>query len=439
MTLGGGTFTNYNKAFPGAYVNTITLGRSVSLYGERGYVAAPMALSWGDSERNIVVTSDDFIERAMELFGYTYTAPELRNVRELLKGAGTAIIPRLDKGGTKAENDFFTAKYAGERGNELKTVIQPNIMSTDTETFYDIMTYFGTRKVAEQIGIRTGTELAENPYAVPKAGAGLDITAGAQFTGGVNGTVTAEDHQEALNRLDSSFFNVLACGTDDIEVRAMYIEYTIHKNDNEGIKFQTVVHRSTVDNKYIISVENNTTPELVYWVAGMCSGVSIGQSLTNVPYNGEYEVSFGNMGVAYRIDDFERFIKEGRFAFYSDNETPTILMDINTKTTVTDAENEWFKDNQTVRIAQQSAQDKARIFNKLFLGKVPNDEEGRLSLWNELTKYNKDFLQGTYRAITNYRANDTNVFYIDKKKVGVDEHLELVNAMEQVFIVTVFI
>ena len=439
MTLGGGIFTDYNKTFPGAYVNTITRGPNVSLYGERGYVAAPMALSWGDNTKSIVVAATEFTERARELFGYDPKAPELRNVRELLKGAKTAIIPRLDKGGVKAANAYFTAAHAGTRGNALKTVIQPNVLSTETETFYDVLTYLDTRLVARQNGVRTGAELVANAYAVPKENAELQVTAGTPFTNGTNGTVTAESHQEALNRLDSAFFNVLVCSAADPDVKAMYEEHTIVKNDNQGVKFQTVVHRYAVDNKYIISVENNDTPELVYWVGGRSSGVSIGQSLTNAPYNGEYTVSFSASGVDYDADDYKRFIKEGRFAFYSDNETPTIVMDINTKTTVTAEENEWFKDNQTVRISQQSAQDKARIFNNLFLGKVPNDDEGRLSLWNEITKYNKDFLQDTYRAITNYLANDTEVYYISKKQVGIEENLELVNAMEQLFIVTVFI
>jgi len=439
MTLGGGTFTDYKKVFPGAYVNTITLGQSISLYGERGFAACPMALSWGSSIKNIVVTAEEFKERSMELFGYPYAAPELRYIRELLKGAKTAIIPRLDRGGTKAENTYFTALYEGERGNELNTVIQPNIMSTETEIFYDVLTYFGTRLVFRQNGIKTGEELAANAYAVPKEGVTLDLTAGTPFEGGTNGTVTAENHQTALNALDSSYFNVLVCGSSETDIKALYIEHTDIKNDDQGIKFQTVVHRYAVDNKYIISVENNNTPELCYWVGGKCAGVPIGMSLTNQLYDGELTVLFDDTGVKYDNTDYKRFIAEGRFVLYSDNETPTILVDINSKVTVTDEENEWFKDNQTVRISQQSAMDKARIFNTLFLGKVPNDDAGRLSLWNEFTKYNKDFLQDTYRAITEYRANDTNVFYIDKKKVGCDEHLTLVNAMEQLFMVTVFI
>ena len=439
MTLGGGTFTSYNKIFPGAYVNTITLGQNLNLFGERGYVAAPMALSWGASDGYITVTADDFPQDALRLFGFTAKAPELADVRELLKGASTVLVPRLDTGGLKAENTFFTALCAGERGNALKTVIQLNASATETDLIYDVITYFDTVIVGRQAGVRSMADVRANQYAEPKADAVLAETAGTPFTGGTDGTVTIGDHLEALNRLDAAYFNVLVCASSEAEIKAMYEEFTVDKNTNQGIKFQTVCHRYAVDNKYIISVENNSTPELCYWVGGKSAGVPIGMSLTNQPYDGALTVAFDDEGMSYIHDDYSRFIEEGRFALYNDGGTPRIIMDINSKTTVTDAENEWFKDNQTVRIMQQSAEDKARIFNTLFLGRVPNDEAGRLSLWNRFTSYNSDFLQSTNRAITNYSANDTEVFYIDKKVVGCREALETVNAMEKLFITTVFI
>ena len=436
MTLGGGTFTDYNKPFAGAYVNTVTVSRNTSLYGERGYVAAPMALSWGNNEEIITLNKSDFYETAWTKLGYQFYDAEMLYIREMLKFAKSVQVARLNRGGEKAENGIFIANCAGTRGNDLITVVTLHENATEEEPVYNVDTYLGTTLVDRQQNVRSIADLAKNDFATPKTDATLYVTAGIAFTGGTDGAITVEGHQIALGKLENCYFNTLVCASADENVKSLYFEFTKRLNENVGMKFQTVAHRfANSDSELLISVENNVNPDLVYWVGGACAGIAINESLTNKPYNGELNVVCDD----YRISDYENFVEQGKFAFYLDAGKPTVLSDINTLTSFTNEKNEWFKENQTVRIASQSSMDKARIFNTLFLGKVPNDEAGRLSLWNQLTTYNSEFLQNKWRAIDFYDTADTQVYYIDKKKVGVTEQLNLVNAMEQVYITTVFI
>jgi hypothetical protein len=62
--------------------------------------------------------------------------------------------------------------------------------------------------------------------------------------------------------------------------------------DEIGVKFQCVIHKyTTADYEGVVSVENNTGTEMVYWVGGALAGCAINKSLTNRKYNGEYTVN----------------------------------------------------------------------------------------------------------------------------------------------------
>ena len=74
------------------------------------------------------------------------------------------------------------------------------------------------------------------------------------------------------------------------------------------------------------------------------------------------------------------------------------------------------------------------IFNTQFLGKIPNDDSGRASLWNELVKYHER-LQGI-RAIENFSSSNITVQAGDtKRSVVVNEAITPINCMTQLYMV----
>lgn len=124
MALGGGTFVTQNKILPGSYINFVSAARASANVSDRGYAAIPMALDWGPEGEVITVTSEEFIKNSMKYFGHSYTADEIKNLREVFCNASTLYTYRLNGGGDKAANDFGTAKYSGALGNTIATVIE---------------------------------------------------------------------------------------------------------------------------------------------------------------------------------------------------------------------------------------------------------------------------------------------------------------------------
>ena len=200
------------------------------------------------------------------------------------------------------------------------------------------------------------------------------------LSGGTNGTVENADYQTFLDKIESFSFNALGCPSDDNLIKSLFAAFTERMRDEVGIKFQCVVHRHTVpDYEGVISVENNTTPELVYWVTGASAGCAVNASNTNKVYDGEYTVD-----TIYTQRQLETALQEGKFMFHKVNDVVRVLEDVNTFISFTDAKNVDFSSNQTMRVLDQIGNDIANLFNTKYLGKVPNDAAGRISLWNDI-------------------------------------------------------
>ncbi|MFR6380692.1 MAG: phage tail sheath C-terminal domain-containing protein [Evtepia sp.] len=95
-----------------------------------------------------------------------------------------------------------------------------------------------------------------------------------------------------------------------------------------------------------------------------------------------------------------------------------------------------FSSNQTIRVLDQIANDIAVLFGKKYIGKVPNDAAGRISLWNDIVKHHQQ-LQ-SIRAIENFSGDDVTVEQGDTKAVVVTDQITPVNAMAQLYM-TVYV
>lgn len=434
MALGGGTFQTQNKVLPGTYQNFISAARAFSNLSSRGYVALPIILDWGPDAEVFTVTQEELQVNARKIFGYDYTDVKLKGIRDVFKNATTAFIYKLANAAVAATNTFATAKYKGVRGNDLKIVISANV---DEPTKFDVQTYLGTALVDEQIAVATAADLVANDYVTFKSAATLVATAGTALTAGSNGdALTGAIHQEALDAFESYGFNTLACLSAETDVKSLYVEYTKRLRDQVGAKFQLVGYTlGTADHEGVIDVVTKATEAdegIVYWTVGAQSGVAVNASTLNKVYNGEYTPDLTNSKTQLQLNNL---INTGKFAFHKVGSDIRVLDDINTFTSFTTDKSEDFASNQTIRVLDQIAIDTATIFNTRFLGKVPNDKSGRVSLWNELVKQRKE-LQ-TIRAIQEFKADELTIEQGNlKKSVVVNEVVEPIVAMSQLYITT---
>ena len=81
MALGGGTFTTQNKILPGSYINFVSVTSANPTLSDRGMVAMPLELNWGEDNKVFTVTQEDFQKNSLKIFGYEYTADELKGLK----------------------------------------------------------------------------------------------------------------------------------------------------------------------------------------------------------------------------------------------------------------------------------------------------------------------------------------------------------------------
>ncbi len=429
MALGGGSFTTQNKVLPGAYINFVSAVSANATLSDRGIATMPLELDWGPENEVFTVTGEDFKKKTEEIFGYSYNSEKLKGLRDLFRNARILYAYRINSGGAKAANEYATAKYSGVRGNDLKIVIQE---SADNDMMFDVSTYLETTRIDLQT-VQSATELADNAFVTFKTDSELIITAAAPLTGGTNGVINGTAYQMYADCIESYTYNTMGIVTTDEKVKKLFIAFNKRLRDELGIKFQLVIHKEPADYMGVINIKNKVTDvdcseaSLVYWVTGIECGCPVNKSCQNKQYDGEFSID-----TKLTQTDLVNAIKNGEFVLHNVNSDVRVLSDINSMVTTTETCGDVFKDNQTIRVIDQLANDDAVLFNTKYLGAVPNDESGRISLWSDLVKIRTELQE--IGAIENFSDSDVTIEQGESKKaVVVTSAVEIVNAMDKFY------
>lgn len=239
------------------------------------------------------------------------------------------------------------------------------------------------------------------------------------------------------NALESYDFNVL-CAYETINQNDLYITAIKSWRDDLGKKCQLVAYNTfTSDHEGVINVMSKVSDEgapdyaLVAWVAGAQAGCAINQSCTNMLYDGEYTVVTDKTQTM-----LETAINSGHFVFHNVYGEVRVLEDINSLVTTDADKGEDFKSNQTIRVIDQIANDIAKLFNTKYLGKIPNNASGRVSLWADIVSHHRQLEE--IQAIENFDSTLVTVEQGNtKKSVVVNDVINVVNAMSQLYMTVV--
>ncbi len=432
MALGGGTFLVQNKELPGTYINFVSAASASATLSDRGIATMPLEMDWGVSGEIFEVTNEDFQKNSTEIFGYEYTSDKLKGLRDLFLNTRVFYGHRLNGNGKKAANALAEALYSGIRGNDLKVVVQIN---ADNDALFDVKTILGTAVVDEQT-VSKAEELVCNKFVKWKSDVVLEASAGIPLSGGENGEVSGADHQMYLGRVESYTFNVMGAAVTDDTTKSLYMAFNKRLRDEMGVKFQLVLYDyAKADYPGVISVNNKvldvgwSEAALVYWVTGATAGCAVNKSNQNKKYDGDFTVD-----TPYTQSQLKDAIKAGKFTFHMVGADIRVLEDINTMVTTSDTQGDIFKDNQTIRVIDQIGNDIAVLFNTKYLGVVPNDAAGRISLWSDIVKHHEQLQE--IRAIENFSDADVTVEQgSTKKSVVVTDLVTVVNAMSKLYMV----
>jgi len=249
-----------------------------------------------------------------------------------------------------------------------------------------------------------------------------------------------ESHTVAnvITALEAYEFNVLCAYTDDAEDIAAYITAIKSWRDDMGKKCQLVVYNQTEpDHEGIINVVSTVSNEgapayaLVAWVAGTEAGCKINEDCTNMLYDGEYKIV-----VNKSQSELEDCIKNGQIVFHLVYGDVRMLEDINSLVITSLDKGEDFKSNQTIRVIDQIANDIAKLFNTKYLGKIPNNASGRVSLWADIVAHHRQL-----QAIQAIDTFDAALLTVEqgatKKSVVVNDVITVMNSMTQLYMTVV--
>ena len=441
MALGGGSFVSQNKTLPGSYINFVSAARANGVFSERGVTALPVILDWGPEGTVMEVTAREFQTDARRLFGYSYTAPELKGLRDLFQNARLCYLYRVNSGGKAAENDFAAAKYPGTVGNKLTVVITANEGTTAETPLYDVEILFDGAKVDEQKGVADAGGLADNDFIAWKPGAALSLTAGTPLTGGTSGVAADGKFQDFLDKIEPYSFHCLCLPSSGDTLKQLFVNFTRRMREEVGAKIQCVLYDyPQADHEGVISVENAAGTDtgdarldgspaygMVYWSAGAEAGCAVNKTLTNTAYTGEYAPDLDRTQA-----QLETALKAGKLLFHRVGNEVRVLEDVNTFTSFTEEKGADFSSNQTMRVLDQIGNDIAALFNDKYLGKIPNNASGRVSLWNDIVKHHQQLEK--LGAIENFSSDSVTVEAGDSKKaIRVEDRVTPVNAMTQLY------
>lgn len=250
---------------------------------------------------------------------------------------------------------------------------------------------------------------------------------------------------DALGAFESYEFNILCAYTDTAVDVTSYITKVKSWRDDVGKKCQVVVYNQSTtapDHEGVINVVSTVAEasasespakayELVAWVAGAEAGCQINQSITNKKYNGELTIL-----TPKTQSQLATCLTSGQFVFHLSYGDVCVLEDINSLTTTTTDKGEDFKYNQTIRVIDQIANDIAKLFNTKYLGKIPNNASGRVSLWADIVAHHREL--ETLQAIEDFDPTLVTVEQGEKKKaVVVNDAIKVTNAMAILYMTVV--
>lgn len=257
-----------------------------------------------------------------------------------------------------------------------------------------------------------------------------------------------------LTALEAYDFNVIVtASTDESEVTAIITRVKSWRDDL-GKKCQAVVYNHSVtsdlNNIAVINVAAKPAPvtevdkgegettndlhtdaDLVYWVAGAMAACAVNKSCTNMLYDGDLTID-----VAYSQSELQGYLDAGKIIFHLVYGEVRMLEDVNSLVTPGEDQNADFKYNQTIRVIDQIANDIAYLFNTKYLGRIQNNDSGRISLWNDIVSHHKQL--ETMGAIENFKSDNVTVVEGDNiRSVVVNDIIHVVGTMSQLFMTVV--
>lgn len=409
--MAGGTFTSQNKIRPGAYINFKSVAKPIGKVGQRGITTIPLVLGWGPTDALIDINSSDISDgKLLEKLGYYGDEVEISMLKEALKNSYKCLVFRIDSNGQKATATIsplnVVAKYPGKVGNRISIVIKEL-----SNRKMEVKTLLDTKVLDTQIATNA-EDLVSNSW-VDFSGTGkLVANAGINLTEGSNGTENIDNYSKYLELIANKIFNTMGIYTSNSTIKEKVTSFIKQLREDKGKKVQAVINDySEANYEGIISVDQGYKTQnetvgvngFVGYVAGLTAGAPVNKSNT-------YNVIPGAIGIINPKTDEEikDGITQGKFIIsFRQDESVVVETDINTFTNFDMEKSRDFSKNRVIRTLDDINNSIKDTFERTYLGKVDNNENGRISFKSDILSYLKEL--NKLGAIDEVKTEDINI------------------------------
>ncbi|MCL0330612.1 phage tail sheath C-terminal domain-containing protein [Apilactobacillus xinyiensis] len=444
--MAGGTWKLQDKVRPGAYINTV--GKPAPKDdSSRGIVLLMDGAKhdWGANGIIELNAGSDF----KALLGADLDDDSNKALKETVKFAQKVLYVNLNDG-DKATLDIesvpwkFTAKYAGEKGNDITIDCIKNL---DGNT-YTVKYIYGTEITSTQ-KIQHANELMGDDFVDVQlkedAESKLANVSGenaTKLTGGTTKDLSDKVTDILSNALETSIFDVATTAGYPVEsnIHSLLAQLVSDLRDKEGYHVTAVIPVLPSDNYNSESVSavmngvilnDGTTVERTYaagFFAGASASIPFNQSLTYAEYPDAVDTipQLSN-------DLIIQALKAGKVVFTNRRDgTVVIEQDINSLTKFTNTKPKYFAKNRIIRELDYIANYVKDMFEGSFIGKISNNVAGRDLFKAEVAKF-LSRLQDM-GCIENYVADDIEIERgKDKDAVMVNLAVQPVDSMEKLY------
>jgi len=364
--MAGGNWNIFeNKDRPGHYINFESTRNDVIGIRPRGTVLIPLIGHDYGPQGEFITLVNSAPDAQITKLGHSVfeNHPNMLMIREAFKNSRQVIvyIPRQGARATGTDGNLTgTARYGGERGNDLQFSVVANPVDG-----YDVAVYLNSVEKALYEQLHTIEELIEqNNEWIEFSGTG-DLTgiAGKILEGGANGTLVVSDITRFLDRSEMARWNALAfpfeaTGEPDDPItgllEAVLVKIRYFRNDIGKYRTAAVVN-FRANEMGIINVTNSVVlnggielslAQVTAWVAGVDAGASNTQSNTHEPYVG----AIGIIGAKLH-NEAKQAIRNGEFFFTMSEEGEVIVeYDINSLTDFRFPRDRTYRKNRVRRV-----------------------------------------------------------------------------------------
>lgn len=270
---------------------------------------------------------------------------------------------------------------------------------------------------------------------------GLTDLAGIPLTGGTDPEVSDKTaaYQSIMNLIAPLTWQTLAVPEMETPgLQSLVMQYIRNLRENDGKKVQAVVYNYptanyegiiSIDQGYMVGEVEYTAADAICYFAGATAGAALNQSNT-------YKVIQGATAVvpAKNNADTIAALRNGQIVFTKLQDGSIVVeKDINTLHVFTVDRSYDYSKNRVIRCLDDIATQISLTFEKTYIGKVDNEDDGRTQFKGDVIGYMKQ-LQGM-KAIRNFNPQtDIEVYQgNDIESVVCNLWIQPVDAMEKLY------